>query len=319
MSLDSSILLFVLLEFLVLWTSLSQWHFSRSLKLPRIARNAGRILYLHSSSSSRKRRRQSRPVRASLSPVQLFLTGASFWREGREVNEGFLNRNRAGQAHRDALLGGSSRIGSHSCPERIGDQITTLAQRPSRAESSQKMHLNAAQVQSTSEFLTWPPLPPTLPPPTLSSLPSPPAASSCVSLQLCLALQGSCSSPTVHSHQRVCFCAGVRPGRTRAAAISRRVVSAAASRWESRPGEDFSSARLSRADASQAPRPFNSFLRHLAVGQGFSLLRAVGRRRGTMLLSGLLDAYVVLQVSVWDPVNRYLLLKLVQKRPIFIP
>lgn len=62
---------------------------------------------------------------------------------------------------------------------------------------------------------SWPGLPlPTLPAPPPTS-----TASSFVLLQLCLALQGSCSGPAVHSHQRVCFCAGVRPGRTRVRAL----------------------------------------------------------------------------------------------------
>lgn len=66
-------------------------------------------------------------------------------------------------------------IGSHLCAERIDDQITTPAQQPSRSESSQKIRLNAARVQSTSEILTWtpPPCPPPPPSPAPAALPSP--------------------------------------------------------------------------------------------------------------------------------------------------
>lgn len=88
---------------------------------------------------------------------------------------------------------------------------------------------------------SWPGLPIL----TLPAFPPPSTASSCVLLKLCLALQGSCSGPAVHSHQRVCFCAGLRPGCTRVRALDFllllyvcRAISAAAPRWESAPCED---------------------------------------------------------------------------------
>lgn len=154
-----------------------------------------------------------------------------------------------------------------------------------------------------------------LPSPARPNLPPPaPAASSCVPLQLCLALQGGCSSPAVHSHQRVCFCAGVRPGRTRVRAPPHAPLPPLpylGELFQPQPrGGKVGLAKISPrlVGAAQTLREFNSFLPRLAF-----LLRAVGRKRRNgpfllrlfcvdvhviVLLFGLSDAYVVLQVSV---------------------